>query len=340
MHPAGMAIAAIVLLLAACADPTLPTNGGTAGFSTPPVIADYGNNRVVRFDDMEGTGWVATDISGSPSDAVVDADGRIWIGLEFTSSSGMWTIAGFDSLEAEPVVASQEMATVTAFTVDAAGGFVYAAGELNGSRGLVRLTIDAGEGELVDPEEIDDSYLGDATLFRTSGLHYAGGALYAVTILDGGDGPDTVSLFKVGLDGSALAVFPFDDPVPDGLNWLGRRYLGDVTVRNGRVYVADAIGGRIIELDTDLEELGRFGIPYDKESEDPIADLEFYGPSRFAALPPEDPWFVVLDETKDGFPRVSRVVRFSDMTGSNWAAYGEHGAFGADEGEFAFFDFC
>ncbi len=346
---AAIAAVGAVLFVAACANPaaTDPENGpGTGGapFLGPaPLVVDYGNWRVVQIDDMLGTGWTETEVPSSPTDGVIGPDGTVWISREFGSE---WTVAAFSELSGAelpaPTASSDQVARATAIAVDSQSNIIFVAGQASGAvwsdpHALWSIAYDLGEGTMGDPIAVPDDYLGDDTLYRVSGVHYHDGALFAVVIFDGGAEEDIAVLLKIDVDtGARVEEFEIGT-VPSDFNFVAQRYVGDVTVRDSSVYLADSIGAQIIEFDTDLNEIARFGAPYDKESEDPPTDTEFFGPSRFAALPPEEPWFVVIDETKDGWPRESRIVRFSDMNGSDWLAYGEHGS---GEDEFWFFDFC
>ncbi len=253
-------------------------------------IADQGNHRIVRIDDMEGTGWTTYGGAGvltSPTDVFVDAQGGIYITeyganrltfIEDMSGTGVLHFGTSGSGDGQ-------FDDLRGVTLDAEGRILLT--DQTNQR-LVRLDDMTGAGFTA---------LTTAPSDDTTGYYEPSGVLHA------GSGDVFVA------DSGNSRLVRMDDPGGAGWTTYGTPGTGDgqflwpvalAEDQQGKLYIADYEADRVVRID---DVSGAGWIAYGGPGGD-----AFNMPTALA-LDADDKIYV-LDSAKD------RIVRVDDMSGA------------------------
>jgi len=287
-------------------------------FSTPLIVPDMNNYRIVQLTDMSGGGWTARkgmdvgyldDYEFEPHDVDFDSRGRILIANSNYTYGGVIRLDSIDDSQYEVISTGYAVA----LAVDRNRGYVY---YCNGSSPLKRCSLDPlGTEEtfdvLAEPEMSGN--------FATTGIAVDDSGVVYLTNHYG------------------MVVAKYDPTRPAGsrvvatyTSNLSRPW--DLLVKPPYVYLVDQYaedGFLFTRLDmTYLSYVDSFGTPVDVP--DP-APKEFWGPSRFVATINKK---VTLIDEYD-YEYYDRLVSFDEPDGSNWQTYGEYGS---GVGQFMFYN--
>ena len=256
-------------------------------------IADYGNHRIVRMDDMSGTGWTALGRHGSgsnqfnyPNQVAVDAGGRIYV-----ADMNNNRIVRMDDMSGSGWTAFGSFGTGTNLFINPAGvavdsnGHVYVAD--SGNNRVVRMDDMSGTGWIAFGTPGNDvnqfkNPVGVAIDARGH-IYITDYGNYRIVGMDDMTGSNWTTLGGAGHSGHRGAN-QFDHP-------------SGVTVDSrGNIYIADMINNRIVRMD-DLEG----------------ANWTALGSSGGAVSQFNHPWGVALDASGHVYAADGgncRIVRF------------------------------
>lgn len=325
-----------------------------------PVVVDRTRSSVVRMSDVTTEGWAPySGLDGRPMDAAyTDADVLWTAAVGSSDNSGLVRFDNFEGEDPDASVEVDEIKHAVSVAVDDPGEQVYVFGsdeETDFSTDLEDLEFAVWsadfDGQL---QQSTDDPLVDATTFEATDslnvdsiagiTHYDDNLYVALRAPSETDGEDTISVKKIDLTtqpSEVEATYTLHDEIgEDELDDFTREIFGDLTERNGSIYVADGIGRQVLELDPDLDdktgEIG--GFPDDPEDPQPG---ELFGPRRFVPANSDDR-LVIADQHETGLdsnneyfgPGHVRLVAFDVFSENNWEA---HGSFGFDLAEFGLF---
>lgn len=300
-----------------------------------PVVPDFGASRIVQFRDETTTGW--NDLSPDtdpPFIAEYDANGRIWVGgAAFGDTAYLSRIENLDDAGAIDDGILYPSST-RALAVDEDRELVYAAVQGEDGGELVAFDFDGRFEAVLEDFSANNTYgmtVGPNGLLvflirQFSDLE--GEDLVVVaddpqTLLDGEAGTEPKHEFIV--EATVGADLP-DFPTP----------AGDVTTHEGRIIVANGIGGELLELDAELELVQRFGRQGVPEATEPG---DFLGPRRFVSSRTGDR-LLLIDQVVDSEmsdPEDGRIISLEDLTTDGWIEFGEFSTNPSEPGEFGFF---
>ncbi len=317
----------------------------TMGLDTTQIIVpDTLNGRIVQVSDMSGSGW--TEITGAslltilgistftPSDVDVDRWGRIYVGnyVTFSPDSGVFRFN--DINDAAPVRVATVSVGVGALAVDRAHDYLYYTDDTTVfGVNLYRNKLSAGS---VGAQESLDT----AVEPQIGSSYFSGLAV---------DENGVLYLARHSQPASVAAVFKYDPARPAGSRVLAKYStdLGsplasqlDVWYSRGYVYVLSATapdGKKIQKLDPDLTFVKGYGRADDFVP--PESPGDFYGPSRFLAIPGRK--LYIVDDAATRVPSTRLVALDDTLTGGGWATYGSAGS-GTDQFsvDFGFWSTC
>jgi streptogramin lyase len=282
-------------------------------------VADFGNSRIVRSDDLCGANW--TTFSGSSNDAgisplagaqgvAVDASGKIYVADTFNNR-----IVRMDDMTGTHWVAFGTMGTGTGQFSAPRSVFVDGAGHI--------FVTDGGNARVV---RVDDMTGTNWTAYGTAGTG-AGQFTIPWGLFVDGAGRIYVTDTDRSAAHAAARLVRFDDLT--GTNWTVFGSPGSGTDQlqgpwgiyvdgSNRIYIADNNNSRVVRIDdmtgTNWTAYGTLG----------QYTGQFLGPTGVALDGLGR--IYILDQGSTGLANDNRVVRVDDMTGTNWTTLGTLGA--------------
>ena len=263
-------------------------------------IADLKNHRLIRMDDMGGTGWVSFGSLGAgvnqfnePKQLAMDKQGRIYISDQRNSRIVRiddFTGKGWVSYK-PPMQESGDVKQLWGVDLDSKGGiyFTYPGGVSIGriddmtGKGLVKFgshgsginQFDVAKVIQIDREDQDRIYIGDSLNER-------------VVRIDDMTGKGWVS---IGKEGTGVGEF--------------QRTSSYAFDSQGRIYIADEDNNRIVRID---DMTGKGWVEFGGIEGDPLRlpnGITISKSGRF-----------YISDTRN-----NRVVRIDDFTGKGWIAF-------------------
>ena len=281
-------------------------------------VADRGNHRIVRMDDMRGGGWIAYGSWGTepgqfknPSDVSVDSGGRIYV-----ADTGNNRIARMDDMTGSNWITLGSQWTTGGGSGSGVGQFNYPTSVLVDAGGRI-CVADAKNNRIVC---MDDMSGGNWTTYGSQGLE-AGQFYFASSVW-----VDSASrIYAVGV--ANCRISRMDDMT--GSNWTAYGSSGggihefgypwDVCVDSaGSIYISDG-SQRIVRVD-DLSGNGwiAYGVNGKGVGEfmtgPDVESLEFASGPAGLFVDAQSRIYVA-----DAFN--SRIVRMDDMNGTNWTTF-------------------
>jgi DNA-binding beta-propeller fold protein YncE len=312
--------AALMMQCSGCAGDTQPaaTKSTPAARDGQPQIfvADWANHRIVRFDDMQGGGWVSFGDDSNhvhalrfPVGICVDSGGRLHIAEQYHARIvQIDDMLGTNTQTLKPPQSDTQPVNKFAgswICIDAAGRIYFT---YDGEHRIVRVDDMSGANRV----ELGTAGSGQGQFHYPAGIAVdAAGRIYVA-------------------DFDNFRVVRIDDM--QGSNWItfgsygsGRGQLinpcGICLDQKQRIYIADQGNDRIVRIDdmqgTNWTSIGSFGT-----ADEPGV---LYAPTGICV---DRAGKIYVTQCSSNH----RVVRMDDMTGANWTSFGS-GGFGF--GEFA-----
>lgn len=305
------------------------------------VIPDYNNNRIVRIDDMSGSGWIARDGDSMfgraiiyPYDLEQDKLGRIYI-ADSNSSGFSGEIHRLDDFHAVPntIVESSELIVyineapqtphITALAVDSKRKRLYFYAKYASTYRLYSSDLNG--------ENLFSNYFNVPNNIQGMAVDESTGLLYFACAPDGYE--------IVQYDPLAVDCVKGCSYGERGLSFLGDNFYPlfgvsdkpwDVMVKGSSIYVANYGEDNILQLsiNSNNELVANAGLGGGRS-------LMFYGPRRFVGI--FNRKLYVINDNDSSFTPHAEINAMDNMKGSGWESYGEYGYSNEGKGYFRFF---
>ena len=314
------------------------------------AVPDYGNNRIVVMEDMEGSGRHVVDednagdiLDGSdlaPKDVAYDDGGRLWVANEYDGAFESPVLMALDDTENVSGEAFPGLGGVgvSAIAVDDERGGLYFWRNDDADDWSLRFVSfedvendDIGDAEVIlDNGDLLQPEFGEPTEMFVSGLEVdAEGEVVAA--VNGIHGLPELRPHLMVFDPTETGPDAIDEYLgPDDLNLSQRDDLfgdledvvRDVTVTaDGEIFTTWAVfDGFEVEP---IGEVDRVGSDFTAASVEAVQpDSDFFGPQRFVAKRQRATRAIVTDW--DGVdPDSAFLIAFSDADGSDWQMYAD-----------------
>jgi DNA-binding beta-propeller fold protein YncE len=275
----------------------------SAPFDVTPagiVVLDLFNNRVVKFDDITGTGWATLDLPARSTRAMRDGLGRLFISahdglVRRVDDIGGTNLSTYALPGGGPLPSGLGLdAQNRLYIVEVNRGLVLRIDDLSGSNLATLGSLGSGIREFDEPDDL---------LIDSQGRIYVSDELNSrVVRFDDITGANWVSLGTSG-----TGVHQFRGPGGLALDDFGRIYVCDRT--NHRIVRFDDMSGaNWVSFGTQGSGIGQFEFP---------SGIDVGSSGQ-----------IYVADTRN-----HRIVRFDDMTGANWTTFGTSGS---GTGEFDF----
>jgi hypothetical protein len=289
------------------------------GDSGSLYIADFGNNRLVRTDDMCGDNWTTISVLpgmggelGDGEDVFVDSAGKIYVADTFNNRIvRMDDMAGtnFVTFGTDGTGVNQFSAPRSVF-VDA-GGHIYVTDGFNFAR-IVRFDDMTGTGWTTYPPASS----------MTTPFHELWGLFVDATnhiYVTDNDGDNFMVARVVRIDDMTGSNFTSIGTYGTGTNQFSDPW-GLFVDATSHIYVADKSNARVVRMN-DMAGTGWTAFGTQGSGTD-----QFFGPvGVFVDNPTGRIYVMDFGGAAEGFGANNRVVRMDDFTGTNWTTLGTQG---------------